>query len=196
MRRSADDEKQRSHRQSVERDQAEALQRIIGASSRDHRTVLNLSDISRALTTGEVTKAFRQQSLLVHPDKNSAAHAEDAFKRLQAAYAALKEEAQRGGMQAPTAFQPPSGARTTATGYGTTHPASSSSAGRPGYARQGSYGEGFSNSQTPPPWGRDDTTREEYYRWGGDRATDRRGHRRTQSRGSGHASSRYAEYGS
>ena len=44
------------------------------------------------MTTAEITKAFRQQSLLVHPDKNSDPKAEEGFKKLQAAYAALKEE--------------------------------------------------------------------------------------------------------
>ena len=44
----------------------------------------------------QVTKAFRQQSLLVHPDKNSAPEAEEAFKRVHAAYIALKEEVAQG----------------------------------------------------------------------------------------------------
>ena len=49
----------------------------------------------------QVTKAFRQQSLLVHPDKNSAAEAEEAFKRVHAAYIALKEEVAQGRGQPP-----------------------------------------------------------------------------------------------
>ena len=49
----------------------------------------------------QVTKAFRQQSLLVHPDKNSAPEAEEAFKRVHAAYIALKEEVAQGRGQPP-----------------------------------------------------------------------------------------------
>ena len=55
------------------------------------------------LSAAAITKAFRQQSLLVHPDKNPAAEAEEAFKRLQAAYAALKEE-QASGAAVSTAW--------------------------------------------------------------------------------------------
>jgi hypothetical protein len=93
-RRTAEDEKQRQHRESVEREQAEALQRILRADADDYRVILNLPRGTSwsTLTTTGVTKAFRQQSLLVHPDKNAAPNADEGFKRLQAAYALLKEE--------------------------------------------------------------------------------------------------------
>ena len=92
--RTADDEKLRHHRSQVERDQAQALQRILRANPRDYRTILNLHQrgAGGVLTISEVTKAFRQVSLLVHPDKNSSSTASDGFQRLQAAYSALKEE--------------------------------------------------------------------------------------------------------
>lgn len=45
--------------------------------------VMGLAASGGLPTVKEITKAFRQQSLLVHPDKNSAPEAEEAFKRLQ-----------------------------------------------------------------------------------------------------------------
>ena len=94
--RSAEEERRRAqHRESVEKEQSAALQRILRASERDHRSILGLAAMRGSPTNAEVTKAFRQQSLLVHPDKNGAHEAEEAFKKLQAAYAALKEELNR-----------------------------------------------------------------------------------------------------
>jgi hypothetical protein len=85
----AEDEKQRVHRESVQRQQAEALQRILRADPKDYRTVLNLPGAAGDIQSSQLTKAFRQQSLLVHPDKNAAPNAEEGFKKLQAACSAL-----------------------------------------------------------------------------------------------------------
>ena len=79
----------------VAMEQADALHRILRAPEDSHRVVLNLS-AHQMLTTAMVTKAYKHQSLLVHPDKNTAAGAEDAFKRLGAAHLALKEEVAKG----------------------------------------------------------------------------------------------------
>ena len=63
-----------------------------GASQHDHAHVLNIS-AAGAPTAAAATKAFRTQSLLVHPDKCPAPEAEEAFKRVHAAYVAMKEQA-------------------------------------------------------------------------------------------------------
>lgn len=70
-----------------------ALERILKADPRDLWTILDVPPCRR-LTAGEVTHAFRRQSLLVHPDKNPTAseRASEAFKRLQAAHGALKAD--------------------------------------------------------------------------------------------------------
>ena len=116
---SADDEKQRKHRENVQSTQTEALTRILRASEKDYRSILSV-DRYAALTTAEITKAFRRQSLLVHPDKNSDPKAEEGFKKLQAAYAALKEEVGRPAAPRPT-YSAPSAAPSSsyyATGGG------------------------------------------------------------------------------
>ena len=174
--RSADDEKQRNHRESVQKQQGEAVQRILRADERDRRTILNLSHTS-SLTTAEVTKAFRQQSLLVHPDKNSAADAEEAFKKLQHAYAQLKEEVGRAPRAVPTvpsnyyggaaasSTGPRGDAGTGGHGYAGRAAGGSSRSGNAEPSR-GAYGSSWSRAQdTAPPWGADHGARDEYSRW-------------------------------
>jgi hypothetical protein len=155
LRRSAEDEKLRNHRQSVQRDQAEALRRILSADSRDHRAILNLRGHTGALTTAAVTKAFRQQSLLVHPDKNSASDAEEGFKKLQAAYALLKEQARTGGgdtyVPAPAApaYPAPSGRAggTGGSGGSSSYKTSFGTGFHGGYSADG-YGAGGNSSSS------------------------------------------------
>eukprot|EP00966_Prymnesium_polylepis_P089252 2066501-Prymnesium_polylepis.1 len=65
-----------------------AMDRILSARAHDHRTVLSLA-AGVELTDAVVNRAFRQQSLLVHPDKNVTAGAVEAFERLKGAQHAL-----------------------------------------------------------------------------------------------------------
>ena len=139
----ANDEKQRQHRASVEKDQSDALQRILRADPKDYRTILNLSRSNHATyTTGEVTKAFRQASLLVHPDKNGSARAQEGFQKLQEAYSALKEEVGEGG---PRPYYPPGASASAAP-----RPYSSGGVGGAGHGYGGSsyyrshHADGFS----------------------------------------------------
>jgi hypothetical protein len=67
-----------------------ALRRILDARPDDHHAVLNLTGLSDTSTANVLTKAFRQQCLLVHPDKNPDSRAAEAFKRLQSANDALR----------------------------------------------------------------------------------------------------------
>ena len=69
-----------------------ALDRILRATPTDHRTILGLSPGGDVITSASVTSAFRQQSLLVHPDKNQDGRAAEAFLRLQAAHDALRSQ--------------------------------------------------------------------------------------------------------
>ena len=69
----------------------EAVSRILtAADSRDWRNVLGLPPGAVLTDDAVVTRAFRQQSRLVHPDKSSEPSATEAFKRLQAACDALR----------------------------------------------------------------------------------------------------------
>lgn len=51
--------------------------------------------ISQSATENEIKKAYRKLSLKVHPDKNSAPNAVDAFKVVSLAYATLSDENKR-----------------------------------------------------------------------------------------------------
>lgn len=61
-------------------------------SKKDYYDVLGLQ---KTATTDEIKKAYRKKSLKVHPDKNKAASAEPAFKRLSQAYACLSDDDKR-----------------------------------------------------------------------------------------------------
>ncbi|EFX06536.1 er associated chaperone [Grosmannia clavigera kw1407] len=52
-------------------------------------------DIERTVTSGEVKKAYRKQSLLTHPDKNSHPNADDAFKMVSRAFGVLGDKEKR-----------------------------------------------------------------------------------------------------
>ena len=76
---------------------ARALTRILTADIDDHITILDLMRVE-CLSAAHVTKAFRTQSLLVHPDKNSDHRAPEAFRRVQcSSEALLKEQPSDGG---------------------------------------------------------------------------------------------------
>ena len=77
-------ERQQAHRSTVQKEQKEALLRVMRARASDPHAVLGVPvGSSLTLTAKDITKLFRQQSLLIHPDKNSAPEAEEAFKKLQ-----------------------------------------------------------------------------------------------------------------
>lgn len=99
--------RERAHRDKVETEQSAALRRILQTAANDARGILNLPKRSVS-SVGEITRAFRQQSLLVHPDKNRAPDAEEAFKKVHAAYVALKDEVARGGARSWEPPPPPS----------------------------------------------------------------------------------------
>jgi hypothetical protein len=82
---------------------AQAVARVLNA--RDHHEVMNLDHSAAPLTAAELKKAYRQLSLRLHPDRNHAQHASDAFKRLSEAYTALSsaEEGGGGAAQQPVA---------------------------------------------------------------------------------------------
>lgn len=77
-----------------------ALERIRTASPSDWHGILGLRH-REGVTPADLTKAFRQQSLLVHPDKNTADGAAAAFRKLQAAYE-LARQAPSQRRQAPS----------------------------------------------------------------------------------------------
>jgi DnaJ-domain-containing protein 1 len=57
-----------------------------------HYRVLRLTENA---TENEIKRAYRKLSLKVHPDKNSAPHAEEAFKAVSLAYATLSDSQKR-----------------------------------------------------------------------------------------------------
>lgn len=58
----------------------------------DYYTVL---DIPKTATDDEIKKAYRRLALKVHPDKNRAPGAPEAFKKVGQAYACLSDESKR-----------------------------------------------------------------------------------------------------
>ena len=48
--------------------------------------------VSKDASEAEIKKAYKKKSLKVHPDKNKAPEAEQAFKRLSQAYVTLSDE--------------------------------------------------------------------------------------------------------
>lgn len=71
-----------------------AVKRILRTPASDVRALMDLPR-SGSLSVAEVTKAFRRQSLLVHPDKNESPDAAKAFVKLNEAYTALRDHAVR-----------------------------------------------------------------------------------------------------
>jgi len=106
-------QRRREARARQEEEQTQALRRVMRAHLKDHRTILGVP-AGTLLDAKQVTKIFRQQSLLVHPDKNSAPEAEEAFKKLKTAYETMKEEVSN-----PRPAMAPSWSATpSAAGYG------------------------------------------------------------------------------
>ena len=80
-----------SHHPSAAMEAEKALARILSSGPDQHRLVLGLDGVD-VLTEGQITKAFRQQSLLIHPDKNDDVDAAEAFRRVQSACEALRAQ--------------------------------------------------------------------------------------------------------
>ena len=53
-------------------------------------TFYELLGISTTATTSEIRKSYRKLSLTLHPDRNKADNAEEAFRQLVAVYEVLK----------------------------------------------------------------------------------------------------------
>lgn len=51
--------------------------------------------MSKEATDAEIKKAYKKKSLKVHPDKNKAPEAQEAFKRLSQAYVTLSDEGKK-----------------------------------------------------------------------------------------------------
>lgn len=100
MRSNINDCLSQEHEKKVQSNQAATLRRVLRADSADPRSVLGLPPRSE-LDVKEITKLFRQQSLLVHPDKNPASEAEEAFKKLKLAYEELDKPSSNFAASAP-----------------------------------------------------------------------------------------------
>lgn len=50
---------------------------------------------NKQATEAELKKAYKKRALRLHPDKNSAPHAEEAFKRVNDAIMTLSDETKR-----------------------------------------------------------------------------------------------------
>ena len=51
--------------------------------------------IKKSASEDEIKKAYRKHSLKLHPDKNQAPKATEAFKKVSAAYACLSDQQKR-----------------------------------------------------------------------------------------------------
>ena len=60
--------------------------------SKDYYSMLG---VAKTATEAELKKAYKKKCLKVHPDKNSAPDADEAFKKINAAMACLSDPAKR-----------------------------------------------------------------------------------------------------
>merc|ERR1719313_3292564 len=86
-RRAAEEEEQRREEQEERRRAAEAaIERVLACGASDHCAVLA---VSREADVGALKEAYRQLSLVSHPDKCSHPRAKEAFIRIKASFEAL-----------------------------------------------------------------------------------------------------------
>lgn len=72
--------------------QAAAVNRVKGCRPTDYYAVL---DIESVATEGEIRKAYRKLALIMHPDKNGAPGADEAFKMVSKAFQILSDPAKK-----------------------------------------------------------------------------------------------------
>lgn len=76
-------------------DQVQIVKKVLAAKEGGRGAHYRVLDISSTATEAEIKKAYRKLSLKVHPDKNSAPHADEAFKVVGLAYATLSDPQKR-----------------------------------------------------------------------------------------------------
>lgn len=73
-------------------EQKSAVVRIMKLNSEDYYEILL---VNRASTPNEIKRAYKKQALTLHPDKNKAPNADEAFKRVAKAFQVLSDDAKR-----------------------------------------------------------------------------------------------------
>ena len=76
-------------------DQVEIVQTILRAKQTGRQAHYRVLGIESNASESDIKKAYRKKSLKVHPDKNSAPQADEAFKAVSLAYATLSDENKR-----------------------------------------------------------------------------------------------------
>ena len=87
-------------------------------SSKDFYEVLG---VQRACREEDLKKAYRKTALRLHPDKCHLSGAEDAFKKVSAAFSCLKDSQQRASYDAHGGEEVVGGGGGAASGYGMRH---------------------------------------------------------------------------
>jgi DnaJ family protein B protein 12 len=76
-------------------EQLEIVKKILHAKDGGRGAHYRVLGISESATENEIKKAYRKRALKLHPDKNSAPHADDAFKAVGLAYGTLSDPQKR-----------------------------------------------------------------------------------------------------
>jgi len=105
-------------------EQQRRAKEILSRKDKNHYAILG---VTKTATEDEIKKAHRKLARYVHPDKNSAPEAEEAFKVLQRAYDTLSDKQKRANYDQ----------------FGDENPASSFNAGGNGFPFRTAHGAGF-----------------------------------------------------